>query len=606
MGSELASTPQPATKATCGDCATGSGSDSSEAHLIADHAVRAKGEADAGSVFDVSRPSYHDSAQKILGCPHYQVKARVLAPCCGVWTPCRFCHDEARDHDVDRFAVRTMKCMLCTEEQPLGAQCQRCSTPMGRYYCSRCKLLDDTPHKEIFHCDECGICLGGRREDYFHCSGCNACVAVGARKQHGCTEQILHADCPICGERFFGSPRAVVQATCKHLMHADCLEESVKHSYRCPLCAMSLCDTRQLFCAIDDYMRISRMPPEFCGLRSRVFCNDCRKQSAAAFHFVYHKCGHCSSWNTAVLARGQPLHGMRRDELLASRLWVNDLKSQYLSYIKDGARDLPTDLEDLPANIHSLTDYYSAVYAENRPALTAYRAREMFAESVNGAAFVPSASELKNLEASVVEEERLLQQVQLRLGEKVAQANAKIDEQCRDYEGALGLARANEELAASVGALEAELEALSQALHEKEQKEKDAAEQQTRELQAAHNDLLRETALRDEAERERARLADRLARLKSDEQKRRMGAEESQEQQRLVEHWVRAVAPVVAARVEGHTLVLTLGDGLGAMSNRRILAQFDDLGRICAVRADDGRELPAQLSHDVLMRLLSE
>ncbi|KAJ2713312.1 hypothetical protein H4R19_002311, partial [Coemansia spiralis] len=56
----------------------------------------------------------------------------------------------------------------------------------------------------------------------------------------------------------------------------------------------------------------------------------------------------------------------------------------------------------------------------------------------------------------------------------------------------------------------------------------------------------------------------------------------------------------------GRTLVLTLGDGLGAMSNRRILAQFDELGKIRSVRTDDGRELPAQLSHDVLMRLLSE
>ncbi|KAJ2710459.1 hypothetical protein H4R19_003736, partial [Coemansia spiralis] len=231
----------------------------------------------------------------------------------------------------------------------------------------------------------------------------------------------------------------------------------------------------------------------------------------------------------------------RRDELLACKLWVNDLKSQYLGYIKDHALDLPTDLEDFPASIHSYTDYYSTVYAANHQALTAYRAREIFAESVDGAAFVPSANELQKLEASVVEEERLLKQVQLRLSEKVTQVNAKIDEQCRDYDEALSLAQTNAELAASVGELEAELETLSQALYEKEQREKDAAEQETRELQAAHNDLLREAAMRDEAERERARLADRLARLKSDEQKRRMSAEDSQEQQRLVEQWVRAV-----------------------------------------------------------------
>ncbi|KAJ1735922.1 hypothetical protein LPJ61_000295 [Coemansia biformis] len=206
---------------------------------------------------------------------------------------------------MDRFAVQEMKCMLCQEEQPIGAQCRGCGATMGRYYCCQCRLIDDGPHKEIFHCDGCGICLGGHRDDYFHCQGCDACVAVAVRERHGCTERILHSDCPICGDTFFDSTRTVVQATCKHLIHADCLEESVKYSYRCPLCSMSLCDTRQLFSAIDDYMRISSMPPEYCRRISRIFCSDCRKHSTAAFHFVYHKCGNCSSYNTAVLAESR-------------------------------------------------------------------------------------------------------------------------------------------------------------------------------------------------------------------------------------------------------------------------------------------------------------
>ncbi|KAJ2797899.1 hypothetical protein H4R20_005017, partial [Coemansia guatemalensis] len=296
----------------------------------------------------------------------------------------------------------------------------------------------------------------------------------------------------------------------------------------------------------------------------------------------------------------------RRDEILTSRLWIKELKSQYLDYLKRNAKGLPTDLEDFPASIHSHIDYYSSVYAQNHDALVAYRAREIFAERANGAAFIPSESDLKKLEASVVEEERLLKQVQLRLSDKVKVANEKINIQSQGYEEALHLVQVNEELAGDVAELEAELASLTKAVDEKEQKERDVVEQQTRELQSAHNDLLRETTMRDEVARERARLRDRQQRLKSDEQKRQTSAEDSQEQQRLVERWIRTLAPVVGARVEGSTLILTLGDGLGAMSNRRILAQFSELGRIESVRTDDGRELPPEMNHTALMRLLNE
>lgn len=31
-----------------------------------------------------------------------------------------------------------------------------------------------------------------------------------------------------------------------------------------------------------------------------VMCNDCGKHSEAPFHFVYHKCAHCASYNTRL------------------------------------------------------------------------------------------------------------------------------------------------------------------------------------------------------------------------------------------------------------------------------------------------------------------
>ncbi|KAJ2248523.1 hypothetical protein GGI13_004627, partial [Coemansia sp. RSA 455] len=230
----------------------------------------------------------------------------------------------------------------------------------------------------------------------------------------------------------------------------------------------------------------------------------------------------------------------------------------------------------------------------------------IFAERMGGAAFIPNDSELKKLEMSVLEEERLLEQVQVRLSEKVQAANEKIDSECQRYEDALWLAQENDVLAKEVSELEAELETLAKALEEKEAKERDAVEQQTRELQAVHNDLLREAAMREDVDREQVRLEDRLLRLKNDEQKRRMSAADSQEQQKLVERWIRSIAPVVNARVENSTLILTLGEGLGAMSGRRILVGFSPMGNVTSVETDDGRRFPPVLNHDTLMKLLSE
>ncbi|KAJ1750824.1 hypothetical protein LPJ79_002588 [Coemansia sp. RSA 1821] len=505
-----------------------------------------------------AEPTYHDKEQQILGCPHYQVKAKVLAQCCSVWVPCRFCHNDMQDHSMDRFAVEQMKCMLCLEEQPLGQQCQKCKATMARYFCIKCRLLDDGLGKKVFHCDQCGICRSGSSEEFFHCKGCDACVATEYRDSHGCREHILHVDCPICGEDLSDSTQTIVQIACEHLIHESCLQQNLKYSYKCPLCSASLCNMDALFGAIERYLQVSSMP---------------------------HK---------------------RRDELLTTAVWVNDLKSRYLEYLRDNARELPTDLEHFPSSIHEHIDFSSSAYAQNREALVAYRAREILAERMQGAAFIPSSNELKKLEASVEEEERLLQQVQQRLSEKVGQASAKIDEQSQKYQHAQQVAQTNEELARSVAELEAELEALLAQVEEKEQRERDAAEQQTRELQAAHNEVVRETAQRDSARREQQRLAEREQRLRGDEQQRQMSTADSHDQQRLTEQWIRAVAPAVAARVEGNTLIVMLGDGIGALSNRRILARFNELGRIEQVRTDDGRTLPPQLNHDVLMRLLSE
>jgi len=41
--------------------------------------------------------------------------------------------------------------------------------------------------------------------------------------------------------------------------------------------------------------------PDLACQRQQVLCRDCERRSEAPFHFVYHKCQHCKSFNTAVV-----------------------------------------------------------------------------------------------------------------------------------------------------------------------------------------------------------------------------------------------------------------------------------------------------------------
>ena len=55
------------------------------------------------------------------------------------------------------------------------------------------------------------------------------------------------------------------------------------------------------FNQIDMMLANHQMPVEYNQIKSLILCNDCEKKSAASFHFVYHKCGFCKSYNTKLL-----------------------------------------------------------------------------------------------------------------------------------------------------------------------------------------------------------------------------------------------------------------------------------------------------------------
>ena len=46
--------------------------------------------------------TFYDEKLGVLGCPHYQRRCALVAPCCSQTFTCRLCHDEKCDHSLVR------------------------------------------------------------------------------------------------------------------------------------------------------------------------------------------------------------------------------------------------------------------------------------------------------------------------------------------------------------------------------------------------------------------------------------------------------------------------------------------------------------------------
>ena len=182
------------------------------------------------------QPVEEDEENGKDGCKHYKRRCKIVAPCCDQAFTCRFCHDDASDHTVNRYAVKEMVCNECKKRQPVNEACAGCSTLMAKYHCNVCNLFDDSS-EAIYHCPFCNVCRRGKGlgVDFFHCMKCNACVSLQHGK-HECSERGMDSECPVCKEFLAESETPVKELPCGHLMHATCFTTYTRHYYTCPLC----------------------------------------------------------------------------------------------------------------------------------------------------------------------------------------------------------------------------------------------------------------------------------------------------------------------------------------------------------------------------------
>lgn len=245
------------------------------------------------------------------GCAHYKRKAHLKAPCCGLFYPCRFCHDDAQTdpkkfHTLDRHSVTTIKCMLCDLEQPAAQTCTACKATLGAYWCPTCVLLDDED-KGQFHCDRCGICRVGGKANYSHCDRCGICMKPETLATHACVSNAARVNCPVCLEDLHSSRTSISFLPCGHSLHSPCMQSFLESDQdQCPLCKRSaLSQEQQAYLIVQTDMEIimAPMPEEYRDKRTRIRCYECREESETPFHIFGLKCQRetCGSYNTVAL-----------------------------------------------------------------------------------------------------------------------------------------------------------------------------------------------------------------------------------------------------------------------------------------------------------------
>ncbi|PON78657.1 43kDa postsynaptic protein [Parasponia andersonii] len=248
-------------------------------------------------------PSFRDLEKRVFGCEHYKRNCKLRAACCGKLYTCRFCHDKVSDHSMDRKSTVEMMCMQCLQIQPVGPVCKTPSCQelsMAKYYCSICKFFDD--ERAVYHCPFCNLCRVGKGlgTDFFHCMTCNCCLGIKS-PDHKCREKGLEINCPICCDFLFTSSATVRALPCGHYMHSDCFRAYTCSHYICPICSKSMGDMSVYFGMLDALLASEELPEEYKDRCQDILCNDCDKKGNAPFHWLYHKCTFCGSYNTKVI-----------------------------------------------------------------------------------------------------------------------------------------------------------------------------------------------------------------------------------------------------------------------------------------------------------------
>lgn len=240
-------------------------------------------------------------------CTHYESNLKVYAKCCNEYFDCHLCHNDIKDHKMNRKTINKVLCIKCNTENKLTNECSNCNIQFGKNFCNICNIWC-SKKKDRFHCNSCGICRIGKREDYFHCDKCKLCLSISCKNNHDCGKINTNNDCPICLDPIFNrSTDKIMLLDCNHIIHENCLKNYVNSVNKnkkipcCVLCKKSVVKFLDYEKKFDEELNKYPMPEFYKSWKSNISCNDCRVNSQTKYHNTYHKCNNCKSYNTTLV-----------------------------------------------------------------------------------------------------------------------------------------------------------------------------------------------------------------------------------------------------------------------------------------------------------------
>lgn len=223
----------------------------------------------------------------------------IYAKCCNKFYSSYNKHNELNDHIIKVKNITKIKCGKCNNIQNMSNVCHNCNHKFSEYYCEKCKFLSK---KEITHCDKCNKCYISNGKEMKHCDTCKRCFTITNYEKHNCymNENDI---CQICQDGFKSINDSYYILDCNHKIHKSCMHDYKKFCYKnkkiwnCSICRKSINkdkDTKRIENVIgDDYENTDR--------KSNIMCYDCYGESAVIYHYKYHKCNLCNSYNTNKL-----------------------------------------------------------------------------------------------------------------------------------------------------------------------------------------------------------------------------------------------------------------------------------------------------------------
>ena len=239
---------------------------------------------------------YYVLSQHYKSCPHNLTKHKIYAKCCQRYYECKRCHSDKCQKEL---IIDHIKCISCGTEQKCSEKCVKCEIRFADYYCSICEKWSSS-EMTISHCKKCNTCLESKY-GLFHCDACNICVPIKSKETHKCYGM---NECVICMEKI-DLTSVNSHLNCGHILHSKCYMEYIEKCcnsliFICPICKKTGFAKEITTSILDKSVSKFHTGRSIHNQFEKIKCNDCSLDSKTIYHPIYHKCGHCSSYNTRL------------------------------------------------------------------------------------------------------------------------------------------------------------------------------------------------------------------------------------------------------------------------------------------------------------------